>query len=305
MQTRRMCTLTEPLTPKYGQVLTTFADITRHGRQAQSVLALARSRERGTPLMPLGLVIDKFLGYMVGVGPETNSWDVLPMSGHDMAFDDLLNKQLYVPSGLPDAELKTTPHGEIADVILSDADPSFLSLYPEILLVGDQNFSASSGLVPRLLSALARNSSMLMLQPHHVDAMGAASWAALNATQRVRVLRPAAVPGFHPPGVPAISDAQLREIGRRHLPVVVVNATLPPSRSVSILWQVNAVADGFVVELSNEWGVDKRPCDIMRLDPEAGTATVTLQVNPNRNTLALTPFVSLTPTLMVAQRTSA
>ena len=53
---------------------------------------------------------------------------------------------------------------------------------------------------------------------------------------------PAAVPGFHPPGVPAISDAQLREIGRRHLPVVVVNATLPPPRSVSILGQVNAVS---------------------------------------------------------------
>ena len=30
-----------------------------------------------------------------------------------MALDDLLHRQLYVESGLPDAELKTTPHGEI------------------------------------------------------------------------------------------------------------------------------------------------------------------------------------------------
>lgn len=41
----------------------------------------------------------------------TNSWNVLPMSGNDTALDFLFKSQLFVASGLPDAELKTTPHG--------------------------------------------------------------------------------------------------------------------------------------------------------------------------------------------------
>ena len=112
-----------------GQVLTTFDGITRHGEQAQSVLALARSQDRGVPLMPLGVVIDKYFGYNAGVGPVTNHWNVLPMSANDTALDFLFKRQLFVDSGLPDAELKTTPHGEIADVILSDADAGYLALY--------------------------------------------------------------------------------------------------------------------------------------------------------------------------------
>ena len=58
--------------------------LTRHGLQAQTVLATARSKDRGTPLMPLGVVIDLYMGYMAGIGPAVNSWNVLPMSAHDL-----------------------------------------------------------------------------------------------------------------------------------------------------------------------------------------------------------------------------
>ena len=35
---------------------------------------------------------------------------------------------------------------------------------------------------------------------------------------------------------------------------------------------------GFVIELSNEWGVTKKPCDYMHLNATNGTAMVTLHV---------------------------
>eukprot|EP01052_Picozoa_sp_SAG31_P034169 SAG31_NODE_3954_length_3721_cov_2.949475_4_plen_215_part_00 len=76
--------------------------LTRHGMQAQSVLSIARSKDRGVPLMPLGVIIDLYMGYAAGIGPSTNHWNVLPMSAHDQSFDALLHKQLFTPSGLPD-----------------------------------------------------------------------------------------------------------------------------------------------------------------------------------------------------------
>ena len=53
-----------------GVVSTEFKALTRHGRQARAVLATARAYDRGTPLMPLGLVLDKYVGYNAGVGPS-------------------------------------------------------------------------------------------------------------------------------------------------------------------------------------------------------------------------------------------
>lgn len=118
-----------------GNVLSTYDGITRHGHNAQSVLGLctspricggcstctlfvlsnmvvaARAYDRGTPLMPLGILVDLYMGYQAGIGPATNHWNVLPMSGNDTALDYLFKQQLFVDSGLPDAELKTTPHG--------------------------------------------------------------------------------------------------------------------------------------------------------------------------------------------------
>ena len=134
------------------------------------------AQDRGTPLTPLGVVVDLYLGYNAGVGPVTNqidpissclsrepvlashrvsvrtfegrtqhplyicvlsclvlsaliarawcvqvsnSWNVLPMSGNDTALDFLFKSQLFVPSGLPDAELKTTPYGTYLQYILT------------------------------------------------------------------------------------------------------------------------------------------------------------------------------------------
>ena len=257
--------------------------LTRHGMQAQTVLATARSKDRGTPLMPLGVVVDLYMGYAAGIGPSSNHWNVLPMSARDQAFDYLLHKQLYVPSGLPDEELKVTPHGEIADIMLSDSSPDYLALYPVLLLVGEQDFNATGDggttLAARLLAALKTETcTELLLQQYHVDSMPGQDWASLNATGKARVVAPS--PGTGSKQVPAISDGDLSAIGAKHLPVVVANITFgEQTPTPAILWQVNAQKDGgFVIELSNEYGVEKLPCAPMSVNPK-GAATVTLQVN--------------------------
>jgi hypothetical protein len=78
---------------------------------------------------------------------------------------------------------------------LSDADADFISLYPVILLVGEQDFSATSGLTSRLLAALTSSKGVeeLVLQQYHVDTMPAQAWAAINATGKARIVAPAAV----------------------------------------------------------------------------------------------------------------
>ena len=87
----------------------------------------------------------------------------------DFQFHDLLHEQLYPPADREADEpqdLKTTPHGEIADIVLADASADFLSLYPVLLLAGDQDFSGD--LVQRLHRALNSTANELILQQWHV-----------------------------------------------------------------------------------------------------------------------------------------
>jgi hypothetical protein len=143
--------------------------------------------------------LDMLSQYETGVGP--GQWNALDYSQNDRALPDMLERQLFAPSGLPDEELKTTPFGEIADVSLSDAEPAYFGLYPSLLLVGDHDFTAAApvhsdlptvNLAERLLSALQQpgggGCAELLVQQYHVDAMGAAAWAALHATGKARVL---------------------------------------------------------------------------------------------------------------------
>jgi len=79
--------------------------------------------------------------------------------------------------------------------------------------------------------------------------------------------------------VPAVSEAHLDTIARTYLPAVVVNATrIGDQAAVDVLWQVNSQKNGgFVLELSNEWGVTKEICDTMKLDP-AGAVRASILV---------------------------
>ena len=45
----------------------------------------------------------RYFGYQVGIGP--GQWNALNCSQNDKALSDLLERQLFKPSGLPDEEL--------------------------------------------------------------------------------------------------------------------------------------------------------------------------------------------------------
>ena len=153
-----------------GTILTDFSTLTRHGRQAQSFQLTTTLRDRGAAITPLGVIIDLYLGYGTG-GVERASWSVFPLSDNDRMFDDLVHAQLYVSSGRADDVLQTTPHGEIADIILSDAAPEYLALYPVLVLVGDQRLGDHLG--ARLLAAMQTNTTQeVIVQPYHLEQLG-------------------------------------------------------------------------------------------------------------------------------------
>ena len=286
-----------------GRMDGNFDTLSQTGLIAQALLRTARTHDRGTPLMPLAVIQDLYLGYLsqseitkqsvngssrvpaFGFGDDFvgKSWHVLNMSENDAGFADLLHHRLYKAYGLPDEEFKSTPAGEIADIFLSDANATYMGLYPALLLVGDHDFS--HGLAGRLLEALrsSNGSDELLLQQYHIDTMAPADWAAINATGKVRVLTP-------PKGT-AITVSDLRAVARRHLPVVVANATMVGTGElVDILHQVNALpGGGFTVELSNPFGVDKIPCSPQRLDPH-GAVLVTLELQ--RDTGSVVEWIS-------------
>jgi hypothetical protein len=263
-----------------GSILTDFATLTRHGRQAQAFQRTTRRRDRGAPLTPLGVVLDKHLGYGTA-GVADASWSVLPFSVHDRMFADLVEQQLYLPSGAQDDVLQTTPHGDIADFVLSDASADTFALYPVLLLAGDQHFT--DGLAARLLGAMqSQTTHELVVHPFHLGRMGAGMIAKLNATGKLRVVSPKPLQSTG--RVPAIAPVHLDSIARDHLPAIVDSVTAQSSGApVNILWQVNAQATGgFVLELSNPHGVTKAPCAPMELHGGTVRARILLQVDAGK-----------------------
>ena len=159
--------------------------------------------------------------------------------------------------------------------MLSDAASDYLALYSVLLLVGDQQFG--DGLAARLLAALGTATTKeLIVQPYHLERMGDGMAQKLNQTGKLTVVTPAPLPCGR---TPAIAPAHLDAIGQRYLPTTVQSATLASGQAVDILYQANAQASGgFVLELSNNWGVKKQPCAPMNLDPQ-GAVRVQVALN--------------------------
>ena len=271
-----------------------------HGRNAQELFAISSAHPRGTPLTPLGIVIDELIGwtadfnydYASGSHPGTgngSSWGILPAAPHDSELDDLLNAQLFVaaPDGSPMGggahppwsgganqteylELRPTPHGELADIHLSSANSTVLGRYPVLLLAGDMPALAQPETQRALAEALAMEdgTEALILRPHHAAVLGEAGLQKLNASGKVELSE---ADNLTRTGrAPALSDERLRRISREYLPVSVT-----PSGEQGLLWQVNALPGGWALELSNPNGVIKTACTPLTLDP-AGEVHATI-----------------------------
>lgn len=285
-----------------GNVLDyTDSRLSVHGQNAAELYTISSSRERGTPLTPIGIVADELLGWTADFGytyasgsvPGTgngSSWGILPSMEHDSELDDLLNAQLFAaaPDGSKQSgtwtstkneteflELRPTPHGEIADVQLSDANATVLARYPVLILAGDMPSLSDPLFQKAMANALMMEggTEILILRPHHIQALGAAGLVALNRSGKVELSN--APPLTRTKRAPAISDKRLGEISTQYLPVQV--HTTPSAGQRGLLWQVNGLPDGvgWAIELSNPNGVVKTSCTPMTLDV-AGAVTATL-----------------------------
>ena len=272
-----------------------------HGRNAQDLFAISTTHERGTPLTPVGIIIDELIGwtsdfgytYAHGSVPSTgngSSWGILPPMPHDIELDDLLNAQLFATaldgtkqSGTWNSykneteflELRPTPYGEIADVHLSSVNSTLMGKYPVLLLAGDMPALARPETQQALADALdGGGTETLILRPHHVQVLGVVGLAKVNASGKVEL-------SDEPPlsrtkRVPAIADERLRAISSKYLPVQVASVDSPGQQG--LLWQVNGLpSGGWAVELSNPNGVIKTSCTPLTLDPK-GEVKATLHV---------------------------
>lgn len=139
-----------------------------NGQMLKDTFGMYASRDRGTPHAPLAIMMDVEAGFGGSIcSPlDRQQWGTFKHNEHTQGVYDLLNEQLL--SCEPDCQypainanlsrgetmqLRSTPHGEIADVLQSDASAALLALYPAVLLAGDIEFQREPKLVDALVAA--------------------------------------------------------------------------------------------------------------------------------------------------------
>lgn len=113
--------------------------LTEHGRKASELYRLMASRDRGVPHTPVAVVLDRYAGYN---GYMDRPWGSAPPTAADREVRDLFDHQLFPgadhihakpdPTNPEAGYLRSTPYGEIFDVLLTSAPPEVLPAYPVI-----------------------------------------------------------------------------------------------------------------------------------------------------------------------------
>ena len=277
--------------------------LTAHGRMGQQVNAMMRTHDRGTPHVPLLVVLDKYAGYSrIPCNTAAVAWGTFrsnAAAAETRPLDeavcpaeilvDLFEKQIWPSAGrntgggidtYEEIQLRPTPFGEIADVVVSGGNltSSFLAAYSTVLIAGgDVDFAREEGqgggstsshipgatttLAAELLAAIQGGGGggggggklqKVLVQPYHVDRLQQSVpqiWKAMAATGRVEVLQPWTNPATN--RATAISNMRLQQLASEQMPVAV-------AANVSLQWQVNKNSRGSVVlELLNNDGIRK------------------------------------------------
>jgi hypothetical protein len=226
--------------------------LTSHGQKAAETFQFMQEHERGAPWTPVAILLDHYAGYN---GYMDEPWGILKPTDGDRETRDLFDSQLFPGSDHihrkpdpvnPEASfLRSTPYGEVFDVLLTSVAPGILPSYPVVLLVGDMDFDGA--LVRKLQEALSGGSTVLVAQRHR-QALGP-HFEELAQHGRLEVLEPWVNPSTG--RAAAISSARLEQIARDSLPIEL--------KGDPIQFQINRVTDGWVVELVNNEGVVKKP----------------------------------------------
>lgn len=270
---------------------TASGTLSAHGTMAQRVHKLMATHDRGTPFIPMLVVIDEAAGYSrIPCNLDAVSWGVF--TANDQAAEtahlnetevpasilvDLFEGQIWPSEGrgigpetIEESQLRPTPFGELIDVALSDSPGYFMSAYKVILLAGgDIDFNSS--LADQLLVAThAASGPRLLLQRYHVASLRAiGKFDGLNATGRVEVLdlwiNPATKKGS------AISNQRLSELSEELMPFAV-------SANVSVQYQVNTLepdSHDWLLEVMNNDGIAK-PVNATASVDESKTSNATV-----------------------------
>lgn len=242
--------------------------LTEHGHRAAEVFRFMRDHDRGVPYTPVAVVLDHLAGYN---GYMEKPWGILEPTPGDLELRDLFDHQLFPgadhihfppdPVNPEGRYLRSTPHGEIFDVLLTSVPPEVLPAYPVILLAGDITFD--DGFLSELEKALRRGSRVFMA-PRHRDALGD-GFERVARQGTVEVLEPWTNPETGRSA--AIANDRLARLRDELLPVAVTGDP--------VQYAVNRLPGGWVVELVNNAGVAKKPDEPAVTDP-AAIARVTL-----------------------------
>lgn len=226
--------------------------LTSHGRAAEEVFQFMHQHDRGVPYTPVAILLDHYAGYNAYMDKP---WGVLKPTAGDREVRDLFDYQLFPGSDhihfKPDPKnpeasyLRSTPYGEIFDVLLTSVGPGILSSYPVILLAGDIDFD--DALVARLREALTAGCTVL-IAPRHREALGQ-RFHDLATYGRLERLEPWANPVTG--RSTAISPARLKQLFQDALPAQVSGDP--------IQYAIDRVPTGWVIELINNDGVIKKP----------------------------------------------
>ena len=269
-----------------------------NGEMLRDTFRLYAQHDRGSPHAPLAIVIDAHAGYGGSICSPRNrqQWGTFVHTAETQSVYDLLTLQLlscapdcqypHINANLTRGEtmqLRSTPFGEIADVLQSDAPASVLAMYPAVLLAGEIEWTSRRDEGEDLATALGDAARLpgsklrtVLMRRFHQAELGPAAVAALETALSkcegscaVEVLEEWVNPETK--RTAAISNARLATLAAE---LNLVNVTAEP---FGIQWLTNTLTDGDVlVYVANNRGVAKPPCSAAVLDPNRTTvATVT------------------------------
>lgn len=232
-----------------------------------------RHPNRGIPYAPIALMIDFHHGIFPGFG-EKRAWNVFPYTEGDQSILDAW--ELFFPQSLdvmgkPNERgyLVASPHGDIVDVLLTNAPAEVMAGYPVLLLAGELAFDES--LVSRLREYIQAGGTVLQSErdarnPTAAPLLEAPLGELPESGLERRAIGRGALVVFSGTGAGALSKL-LTRIRQELIPMAVAG-------TLETLY--NRTPHGWVITLINNEGITKAFEEPPRIDPTAAqTATIT------------------------------
>jgi hypothetical protein len=119
-----------------------FLPLSRLGEQAREFYQFTQAEpERGLPYVPIAVVIDTEHGIYPGFGPKL-AWNAFRYTPADerivQLWQEFFPGSLNVQANQSElGYLVASPHGDIVDILLTNATPDTLAYYPVVILAGE------------------------------------------------------------------------------------------------------------------------------------------------------------------------